>query len=258
MVRVHFNEPATLLEAFTGAEAVYAMTNFYDGENQSNPLQEAQQGIKIADAAKEAGVKFLIWSTVPSALIRTKGYFDSPHLVENKFYVSAYLKHIGLPHVDLYLGFYYDNWRTFGCFSMASDGAVEIVQPVMKPETKVGMIWVGRDLGPTVDAILKNYRIRPDLIGPSKEVYCVGGHHSTAEVAKEIQKQTGRATRVITAPHSGFNDLDIMYRYYNDYSLYNEHPIPTREAQELGIKFHTMEEFVKEGVLPYLDSLVGE
>ncbi|KAK6386290.1 hypothetical protein LTS17_001865 [Exophiala oligosperma] len=259
MVRAHFNEPATLLDAFTGAEAVYALTNFYDGENQGNPLQEAQQGIKIADAAKQAGVRFLIWSTVPSALLRSKGHFDSPRLVENKFYVSAYLKQIGLPHVDVYLGFYYENWRNFGLFSICeSDGAVKIVQPTMKPETKIGMTWIERDLGPTVDAILKTYQTRPDLIGPCKEVYCVGGHHSTAEVAKEIQRQTGRETRIITAPHSGFDDLDVMYRYYNDYGLYNEFPVPTKETKDLGIKFHTLEKFVNEGVVPYINGLVGK
>ncbi|KAK5452704.1 hypothetical protein LTS15_006852 [Exophiala xenobiotica] len=233
MVKAHFNDPMSLRKAFEGVEAVYALTNFYDAENQSNKAQEAQQGMMIADVAKETGVKFLIWSTVPSAFLRTKGKFEAPRLVENKFYVSAYLKQIKMPHVDMYLGFYYENWASFHQLSVDSDGAIELVQP-----------W----------AILKTYRTRPDLLGDA--VYCVGGFHSTADVAREIQKQTGKQTRVVTAPTSGFEDLDIMFGYYNQYSLYNEFPIPTEEAQQLGIRFHTMEDFVREGAVPHIKKLV--
>ncbi len=254
MVKAHFNDPTSLRTAFEGAEAVYALTNFYDAENQSNKVHEAQQGIMIADAAKEAGVKFLIWSTVPSAFLRTKGKFESPRLVENKFYVSAYLKQIKMPHVDMYLGFYYDNWANFNLLSVGSDGTIELIQPVMKPEQKLGMIWVERDLGPTVDAILKNYRTKPDLLADA--VYCVGGFHSAADVAREIQRQTGKETRVVTAPTSGFEDLDIMYEYYNQCSLYNEFPIPTKESQQLGIRSHTMEDFVREGAVPHINKLL--
>jgi hypothetical protein len=254
MVKAHFNDPMSLRKAFEGVEAVYALTNFYDAENQSNKVQEAQQGMMIADVAKETGVKFLIWSTVPSAFLRTKGKFEAPRLVENKFYVSAYLKQIKMPHVDMYLGFYYENWGNFHQLSVDSDGAIELVQPVMKPEQKLGMIWVERDLGPTVGAILKTYRTSPDLLGDA--VYCVGGFHSTADVAREIQKQTGKQTRVVTAPTSGLEDLDIMFGYYNQYSLYNEIPIPTEESQQLGIRFHTMEVFVREGAVPHIKKLV--
>ncbi|KAK5379068.1 hypothetical protein LTR20_009731 [Exophiala xenobiotica] len=254
MVKAHFNDPMSLRKAFEGVEAVYALTNFYDAENQSNKVKEAQQGMMIADVAKETGVNFLIWSTVPSAFLRTKGKFEAPRLVENKFYVSAYLKQIKMPHVDMYLGFYYENWANFHQLSVDSEGAIELVQPVMKPEQKLGMIWVERDLGPTVDTILKTYRTRPDLLGDA--VYCVGGFHSTADVAREIQKQTDKQTRVVTAPTSGLEDLDIMFGYYNQYSLYNEFPIPTEEAQQLGIRFHTMEDFVREGAVPHIKKLV--
>ncbi|EXJ71093.1 uncharacterized protein A1O5_06086 [Cladophialophora psammophila CBS 110553] len=252
VVKAHFNDPASLVKAFEGVEAVYALTNFYDPENQSNPLAEAQQGMAIADAAKAAGVEFVIWSTVPSAILRTKAQCAFAHLVENKFYVSAYLKKIKIPHVDMYLGFYYDNWPNFKFLSIAADGAIEVTQPVMRPGTKIGMIWTGRDLGPTVDAILKNYRTKPLAGG---EVYCVGGYHSTADVAEEIQRQTGKQTRVVTAPTSGFKDLDVMYEYYNDHSLYSEFPIPEKETLELGIEFHSMEDFVREVVVPYISKL---
>lgn len=253
VVKAHFLDPASLLTAFEGAEAVYALTNFYDAENQTDTLQELQQGIAIADAAKQAGVQFFIWSTVPSALLRMKGKFESTRLVENEFYVSAYLKQIKIPHIDLYLGFYYDNWINFGLLSLVPDGTIEISQPVMQPETKIGMVWTARDLGPTVDAVLKNYRTSPGLL--NGEVYCVGGFHSTADFAREIQKQTGRAVRVITGPTAGFQDLDTMYRYYDRHSVYSEFPVPRKAALELGIEFHKLEDYVREVAVPYVQKL---
>ncbi|KAI1625264.1 hypothetical protein EDD37DRAFT_649590 [Exophiala viscosa] len=253
VVKAHFGDPASLVAAFEGVEAVYALTNFYDPENQANPLQELEQGIALADAAKEAGVQFFIWSTVPSALLRMKGKFQSTRLVENKFYVSAYLKQIELPHIDLYLGFYYDNWINFGLLSLASDGTIEILQPILQPETKIGMVWTARDLGPTVDTVLKNYRTAPRLL--NENIYCVGGYHSTADFARELQKQTGKTVRVVGGPTTGFQDLDTMYEYYNRHSVYSEFTLPKKEALELGIKFHTLEDYVREVAVPYVHKL---
>ncbi|KAK4948695.1 hypothetical protein LTR10_012699 [Elasticomyces elasticus] len=251
--KAHFLDPASLVAAFKGVEVVYALTNFYDPENQANPLQELEQGIIIADAAKEAGVQFFIWSTVPSALLRMKGRFESTRLVENKFYVSAYLKQINLPHIDLYLGFYYDNWINFGLVSLASDGTIQVIQPILQPETKIGMVWTQRDLGPTVDVVLKKYRTTPGLL--NGEIYCVGGYNSTADFARELQKQTGKTVRIVGGPTTGFQDLDTMYEYYNRHSVYSEFELPKKESLDLGIRFHTLEDYVREVAVPYVNKL---
>jgi uncharacterized protein YbjT (DUF2867 family) len=120
LVQADLSQPRTLQDAFTGADAVYGVTNFYDGANAADSLDEARQGCAMADMAKETGVKLFIWSTVPSALLRSSAQFDSPRLVENKFTVSQYLKYKKVPHVDLYLGFYMDNWINFGQIAKAA------------------------------------------------------------------------------------------------------------------------------------------
>jgi hypothetical protein len=120
------------MKAFQGAEAVFALTNFYDPKNIQNPLDEARQGCAMADIAKEMDVKVVLWSTVPSALVRTGAKFDSPRLVENKFTVSQYLKYREIPHIDVYLGFFMDNWINFRSICKAEDGAIEVHQPLLK------------------------------------------------------------------------------------------------------------------------------
>lgn len=253
VVQADFSDRETLVKAFEGAEAVYAVTNYYDSKVQDDTLEEARQGCTIADIAKETGVKLVIWSTVPSALIRTGARFNSPRLVENKFTVSQYLKHHKVPHVDLYLGFYMDNWINFGQISKANDGAIEVAQPVMKPDTTIGMIWTERDLGRTVAAILTKYQTNPEIIaGP---VYCVSGQWSTDDLVEEIRKQTGKAARFVPGPTSGLTDLDIMYHYYNEWGVYRDVQIPHPKTADLGLKYSTIAEYVREAVVPFIKTL---
>src|SRR5579859_5616064 len=109
VVKADLSDAETLNSAFDGAEAVYAMTNYYDPKVQEHPWEEACQGKLMADVAKKTGVRLFIWSTVPSAYQRTDGEIFT-RLVENKTAVSDHLAKIDLPHVNLHLGFYFDNW----------------------------------------------------------------------------------------------------------------------------------------------------
>jgi hypothetical protein len=255
IVEADMSNPPTLVKAFQGAEVVFAVTNFYDPRILENPLEEARQGCAVADIAKETNVKLVLWSTVPSALLRTGARFDSPRLVENKFTVSQYLKYREIPHIDVYLGFYMDNWTNpyFGAITKAQDGAIEVHQPVLKVETKLGMVWAEHDLGRTVVAILESYRDKPEMLG--KPIYCVGGQYSTGDLVEEIKRQTGRQARMVGAPTSGAKDLDEMYGYYNEWGVYRDVQIPHPKTTELGVILSSLSDFVREEVVPFIKTL---
>ncbi|RFU34166.1 hypothetical protein B7463_g2167, partial [Scytalidium lignicola] len=248
------SKPDTLVLAFKGAEVVYAITNFYDPTIRADTLEEARQGCAMADLAKEQGVKLFIWSTIPSALLRTGARFDSLRLVENKFTVLQYLKYKEVPHVDLYLGFFMDNWINFGGIGKDKNGYT-VSQPVLHPDTKLGMIWIEKDLGPSVIAILKKYPSHPEILG--KSLYGVSGMYSTRYFVEEVKKQIGENTRLITMPSSGLEELDRMYHYYNDWGVYTDVEILHPRSVECGFSFTPMSEFVKEVVVPFTNSLDG-
>lgn len=50
--------------ALKGADSVFAVTNLWDPSNKPSADGEFQQGKNNADAAKEAGVNFFIWSSL--------------------------------------------------------------------------------------------------------------------------------------------------------------------------------------------------
>jgi uncharacterized protein YbjT (DUF2867 family) len=253
VVEADMSDPSTLVKAFQGAEAVFGVTNFYDPQILKNPLEEARQGCAVAEIAKETNVKVVLWSTVPSGLVRTGAKFASIPLVENKFTVSQYLKYRQIPHIDVYMGFFMDNWINFASISRAQDGAIEVHQAVLKPETKFGMVWTERDLGRTIIAILKNYQDKPQMLG--KPIYCVGGQYSIGDVVEEIKRQTGGEARMVGMPTTGAKDLDEMYGYYNEWGLYRDVQIPHPKTTELGLTFSSLSDFVREAVLPFAETL---
>lgn len=253
VVQADYTNPDSLAAAFKGAEAVFGLTNFFDPVVQEDQLQEVKQGCLMGDLCKKLGVKVFIWSTSPSGLIRSGGQFDSPRLVENKYTVSQYLNYKNIPHVDLYVGTYFENWRRFGQITRAKDGVIELFQPVWKPDVKIGLTYVEKDLGRTVIAILDNYEEKPQLL--KEPVYAVPGMWSPADFAREIEKQSGEKVRVINPPRWGNQWLDLTYTYYNEWGVFSDVELPHSSNVTLGIKLHGIEDYVAEDIVPHLRTL---
>lgn len=60
-VKADFDDKASLVRAMQGAYAVFALTNYWE---KLDMQLEIDQGKKLADAAKEAGVQHYIWSSL--------------------------------------------------------------------------------------------------------------------------------------------------------------------------------------------------
>ncbi|UVK41594.1 NmrA family NAD(P)-binding protein [Mesorhizobium sp. AR10] len=61
VVEANLDHPETLKAAFEGAYGVFLVTNFW--EKGTDELKQATAAVR---AAKEAGVKHFIWSTLPN------------------------------------------------------------------------------------------------------------------------------------------------------------------------------------------------
>src|ERR1700746_2143075 len=74
VVKADLNLPETLKAAFEGAHGVFLVTNFW--EQGTDELKEATAAVR---AAKDAGVKHFVWSTLPDVETISGGTFDVPH-----------------------------------------------------------------------------------------------------------------------------------------------------------------------------------
>ena len=74
VVEADLNRPETLKAAFEGAHGVFLVTNFW--EEGTDELKQATAAVR---AAKDAGVKHFIWSTLPDVEAISGGKFHVPH-----------------------------------------------------------------------------------------------------------------------------------------------------------------------------------
>jgi len=104
VVEADLNRPETLKSAFAGAHGVFLVTNF-----QEHGADELKQATAAVRAAKDAGVRHLVWSTLPDVEAISKGKFHVPHFT-GKAKVDRIVREAGFAnHTFVIAPFYYQN-----------------------------------------------------------------------------------------------------------------------------------------------------
>ncbi len=120
LVEADVDSVESLTRAFHGAHAAYCVTFFWD---HFSPDREKAQARNMAEAAKAAGVKHVIWSTledsrkyIPLSDDRMPTLMDKykvPHF-DAKAEADHYFSDAGVPTTFLLTSFYWDNLIYFG------------------------------------------------------------------------------------------------------------------------------------------------
>src|SRR5881392_2299620 len=104
VIEADLNRPETLKAAFEGAHGVFLVTNFR--EKGADELKQATEAVR---AAKNAGVKHFIWSTLPDVEAISGGKFNVPHFT-GKAKVDRVVKDVGFENYTFVIApFYYQN-----------------------------------------------------------------------------------------------------------------------------------------------------
>ncbi|KAH8744838.1 NmrA-like family protein [Diaporthe sp. PMI_573] len=125
------NDKASLLAALKGSTAVFSMTTTGNTDwGQADIELELQQGRNLADAAKEAGVRQYIWSSLPYAQKLTNGVLTHVYNFDTKARIEEYVRSIGSPAAFFLPGSFMTNYSTRLLQpSPAHDGAYAIFLP---------------------------------------------------------------------------------------------------------------------------------
>lgn len=220
------DDEANLRRAFEGAYGAFCVTFFWGHFSAEKELAEAGN---MARAAKAAGVKHVIWSTledtrkfVPLADARMptlKGKYKVPHFdakgEANQLFVDA-----GLPVTFLQTSFYFDNFIYFGAGPQKGpDGKYALTMPM--GDKKLPCI-ASEDIGKCAFGVFK----RPDLIG--KTVSIAGESLTGAQLAAGMSKTLGVEIRYNDVPPEvyrsfgfpGADDLGNMFQFKRDFNDY--------------------------------------
>ncbi|RAH66092.1 NmrA/HSCARG family protein [Aspergillus aculeatinus CBS 121060] len=204
---------SSLVTAFEGSSAIYAMTNFGEAYfTTGSPEQaidvEAQQGINLAKAA--AATKTLehyIWSTLPNSKAVSGGKITVPQF-EGKNKVEEFIRSdpsLLKKTTFFILGFYLENFSypTFAPFEIP--GAAQYVQLLCTPgDTRLLCLgFARRNIGRFVKAILE----QPEKTVHGKYVSAFTEETTPEQMLKSWAKVKGKTAHYVEVGKPTFTEL---------------------------------------------------
>src|SRR5713226_6586910 len=125
VVEADLNRPETLKAAFEGAPGIFLVTNFWE-----EGTDERRQAIAAVRAAKDAGVKHFVWSTLPNVEAISGGKFHVPHFT-GKAEIDRLVRDAGFAHHTFVVApFYYQNLVGVMTPQKQADGSLGWALPI--------------------------------------------------------------------------------------------------------------------------------
>jgi len=166
VVAANMDEIESLKKAFAGAHGVFCVTPFWE---HFSPERELAQATAMALAAKAAGIKHAIWSTLEDTrrwvplsdnrMPTLHGKYKVPHF-DSKGEADEVFRKIGVPTTFLLTSFYWDNLIYFGSGpKKGPDGKLALTFP-MGDKKLPGM--AAEDIGKCAYGIFKR---GPEFVG---------------------------------------------------------------------------------------------
>jgi uncharacterized protein YbjT (DUF2867 family) len=252
VVEADIDEPASLERAFAGAHGAYCVTFFWAHFSPEKELAEARA---MAQAARRAGMKHVVWSTLedtrnwvplsdarmPTLMARYKvPHFDAKG-ESNHFFTDA-----GVPTTFLLTSFYWDNLVTFGMGpKRGADGVLAFVLPMgEKPLPGIA----AEDIGRCAYGILK---AGSRYVGRTTGI--AGGQLTGAQMAAALTQALGEKVRYDAVPpevYRGFgfpgaDDLGNMFQFKHDFNEYFCGARSVAESRALNPRLRSFEQWLE-------------
>jgi uncharacterized protein YbjT (DUF2867 family) len=179
VVEGDLDRPETLRAAFKGAHGVFLVTNFW--QQGTDELKQATAAVR---AAKEAGVKHLVWSTLPDVEAISGGKLHVPHFT-GKAKIDRIVKEAGFQNYTFVVApFYYQNLIGLLGPQKQTDGTLGWALPI---DPAVRGIHMGdiRELGNIVAGAFAH----PDRAGDGQYLPLVGDFISFNEIIDTLNRQ---------------------------------------------------------------------
>ncbi|KZW00442.1 NmrA-domain-containing protein [Exidia glandulosa HHB12029] len=236
-------------KAVAGSEVVFAVT--IPGHGKTN--RELEQGKFIIDAAKEANVKYLVWSSTESVVGVSGGKYQCISL-DDKAELDNYLRATGIPHSILLTGGFLENWTrpVFpDCVKLDENGEVAFASRWVQGSIAI-LSWIDRDLGLSVSTLFNAYADgKLDEIN-GKDYVMLCQKLPIEDWYKIIETTLSKKVNVTWLPTVTYKMFDDMYDSVKEFEWYKGRQVPDPGLVALGVKFGTLEDFVRTEIKPYL------
>jgi uncharacterized protein YbjT (DUF2867 family) len=224
VVAANVDDPQSLKNAFAGAYGVFCVTFFWE---HFSPEKEQAQAKAMAEAAKDAGVKHVIWSTLEDTRKLVPLSDDRMPTLQDKYKVphfdakgeaNNFFTDLGLPVTLLNTSFYWENFIYFGLGpKKGSDGKYALTFPM--GDKKLPGICAG-DIGKCAYTIFKSGE---KYIG---QTIGISGEHLTgSQISEALSEALGVEVSYNDVPADvfrsfgfpGADDMGNMFQFKRDF-----------------------------------------
>jgi len=224
VVEASVDDQESLKKAFAGAYGAYCVTFFWE---HFSPQKELEHIRAMATAAKGAGLKHVVWSTLEDTRKWVPLDDDRMPTLQEKYKVphfdakgegDAIFTELGVPTTFLLTSFYWDNFIHFGMGpKKGPDGVLGITMPM--GQAKLPGI-AAADIGAGAYGIFKKGTA---LVG--KRIGIAGEKLTGAEMAAALGRALGKQIRYNDVPPEvfrsfdfpGADDLGNMFQFKRDF-----------------------------------------
>lgn len=225
VVKADVNDIESLYNAFKDSYGVYCVTFYWE---HLSPEKEKQHAKNMAEAAKQANVQHVIWSSLEDSrkfipldddrMPTLMKDYKVPHF-DSKAESEAFFRNLDLPLTILYTSFYWDNLINFGMGPQkTADDEYAITFPL--GDKKLPGI-AAEDIGKCAYGIFKKGN---ELINTT--IGIAGQHLSGKEMAEELTKALGINVLYNNVPadvyrgfgFAGADDIGNMFQFNRDFA----------------------------------------
>jgi uncharacterized protein YbjT (DUF2867 family) len=236
VVEADLDDEASVRKAFDGAYGAFVVTNFWaqrtpeQDKARTRAEMELAQAATAARAAKDAGLRHVVWSTLEDTRphfarlgIDVPTVFDSykvPHF-DAKGEANAFFTELGVPTTFLQTTFFYEAFIVGGQGPHRDEDG-ELVVTIPMAGNKLALI-AADDIGRTALGV---FRRGDDFIG--KTVSIAGAHVTGEQLAAKFTTVLGEKVVYRPLTHDqmrasgqpGALEIANMYQFYSDASEY--------------------------------------
>ena len=253
LIAADVDDASSVQRALDGAYGAYFVTFFWA---HYSPEKENAEAAIYAKAAKDAGLKHAIWSTLEDTrefvplsddrMPTLNGKYKVPHF-DGKGESDKLFTEAGVPTTFFLASFYWDNFIYFGLGpKRGADGKLALTLPI--GDAKMGGI-AAEDIGKCAHGVFKR---GPELFG--KKIGVAGEALTGQEMADALSKALGEAVaynKISPATFRSFGfpgaeDIGNMFQFYDEFADYLNKLRDVNFSKQLNPQLKSFEQWLKE------------
>jgi uncharacterized protein YbjT (DUF2867 family) len=215
-----FDERDALVRAMTGTDAVFIMSTPFEAGEEA----ETRQGITAVEAARTAGVKHIVYTSVGAADQKT----GIPHF-DSKARVEEYLTKSGLPYTIIGPVFFSENLVSPWGGAGLKKGVVALAMPAKRPLQHITVEEIGAFGALVIER-------REAFLG--KRIDLASNELTGEQVAATFSRVTGKPFQYVEVPlaqmRAQSEDMAIMFEWFDKKGYTTDLAALRRDYPEVG------------------------